>query len=277
VGVVRFAAYRQYDDARIESSNAMMGLLAGAQLASHLLQLTEGSERLLPEVYPKVPHIGRFNLTSERARAILDEADTHLGSMGVPYALATHEDYMKTCLALLVRATLVSKTKADVNSASQHSTFEEYAGTLFNPDTLAQLNTLRLMRDCTIHSGGRASNALIDDLKTWSAATEAGWVKLAKRSPRKLQLGQRVTFTQAEMILALAITKNLDREANQALVTALPRTLWAELLVEDLVQDHPSALRAPDGFRRARGLARHYYSTLQLTDPEIKAAMFATK
>jgi hypothetical protein len=96
MGVVRFASYRQYDAARTDASNAMMALLAGAQLASHLLKLTEGSERLLPEVYPRVPHIGRFNLTSEAAREILDTADTHLGAMGVPYALAIHEDYLKT-------------------------------------------------------------------------------------------------------------------------------------------------------------------------------------
>lgn len=64
----------------------MPALLAGAQLASHLLVLTEGSDRLLPEVYPRVPHIGRFNLTSDAARRILDSADTHLGAMSVPYA-----------------------------------------------------------------------------------------------------------------------------------------------------------------------------------------------
>lgn len=55
--VVRFADYRTYEAKRVDASNAMMGLLAGAQLASHLLQLTAGSERLLPEVFPRVRHI----------------------------------------------------------------------------------------------------------------------------------------------------------------------------------------------------------------------------
>lgn len=65
--VVRFAAYRSYEAARVEASNAMMALLAGAQLASHLLLLSDGSSQLLPAMYPRVPHIGRFNLTSDAA------------------------------------------------------------------------------------------------------------------------------------------------------------------------------------------------------------------
>ena len=69
---------------RVDTSNAMMALLAGAQSASHLLQLTKGSRLLLPEVYPSVAHIGRFNLTSEAARQILGAADAHLGAMSVP-------------------------------------------------------------------------------------------------------------------------------------------------------------------------------------------------
>lgn len=36
-------------------------------------------------------------------RAILAAGDTHLGAMAVPYALAIHEDYLKTILALLQR------------------------------------------------------------------------------------------------------------------------------------------------------------------------------
>src|SRR4051812_37082257 len=87
---VRFREYREYEERRIEASDAMMALLAGAQLASHMLRLNEGSDRLLPEVFPRVTHIRRFNLTSERARAILDTADQHLSALSVPYALAIH-------------------------------------------------------------------------------------------------------------------------------------------------------------------------------------------
>lgn len=272
--VIRFAAYRQYEAARVEASNAMMALLAGAQLASHLLRLTEGSARLLPEVYPRVPHIGRFNLTSEAAREILDAADTHLGAMSVPYALAIHEDYLKTCLALLARAGRCSAaTAANTNLAGQHTAIAAATGGSFGADSLAQITTLRLMRNCTIHAGGRANAALINHLATWAPSTEDGWVRLAKRSPRTLRVGASVTFGQAEMILALAVTKSLDREANQLLQPALPRELWADLVIEDLLNDSPSAKRAPDGLRKARGIARHHYGPLVLTEPELDAAL----
>ena len=101
---VRFAEYRRYEARRVEASNAMMALLAGAGMASHLLQLTHGSRHLLPEVFPQVPHIGRFNLRTEVARQILDAADTHLGAMSIPYALALHDDFLRGCIALLAIA-----------------------------------------------------------------------------------------------------------------------------------------------------------------------------
>lgn len=271
---VNFRAYRQYETIRVEASNALMALLAGAQLASHLLILNEGSARLLSEVYPHVQHIRRFNLTSEAARGLLDAADTHLGAMGVPYALAIHEDHLKTCLSLLERASLCTGgTAENTVLARAHGEIERATGGSFTAESLSQLTTLQLMRNCTIHSGGRASQVLITQLGTWSAGTEAGWKRIAKRSPRTLQLGDLVTFAHGEMILALAVTKNLDREANQMLQVSLPRALWADLVVEDLLHDYPSALRASDGLRKARGLARHYYRTLTLTEPEIAAAL----
>lgn len=272
--VVRFAAYRTYEAARVESSNAMMALLAGAQLASHLLQLSDGSSRLLPEMYPRVPHIGRFNLTSDAARTILDAADSHLGAMGVPYALAIHEDYMKTCLVLLERAQLCpSRTAERTKLHAQHARVASVTGGTFNADSIAQLDTLRLMRNCLIHEGSRADSTLINQVATWSPSTEAGWVKLAKRSPRTLCVGDPVGFGHAEMILTLAVTKTLDREANEMLQAPLPRTLWADLVVEDLMADDPSAVRAPDATRRLKGFARYHYGSLMLTEAELTAAL----
>jgi hypothetical protein len=74
------------------------------------------------------------------------------------------------------------------------------------------------------------------------------------------------------MILALAVTKVLDREANEMLQTSLPRELWADLMVEDFIQDYPNALRVPDRMRKAKGIARYRYGALALTEAEIAAA-----
>jgi hypothetical protein len=61
---------------------------------------------LLPEIFPAVPHIRRFNLTSEAARRLLVDADAHLGAVPVPYALSVHEAFVMDCLAWLHRLRL---------------------------------------------------------------------------------------------------------------------------------------------------------------------------
>lgn len=272
--VVRFADYRQYEQVRIEASNAVMGLLAGARMAAHMLQLTEGSNRLLPEIFPQIPHIGRLNLTTGAARGILAAGDTHLGAMAVPYALAIHEDYLKTCLTLLQRggATLTGSPD-DLKLAFLHAEIEKATGQSFTPASLEQIHVLRLMRNCTIHSGGKVSNQLLNRLSTWPANAEAGWTKLAGRSPRALAAGDTVEFGHGEVLIALAVTKNLAREATQFLESGLPRDVWADIVIEDLVDGQPAALSVPDAFRRAHGHARFHYGPLKLTDAEIADAI----
>ncbi|WP_405062994.1 hypothetical protein OG474_15515 [Kribbella sp. NBC_01505] len=254
-----------------------MGLLAGAQLASHLLQLTEGSERLLPEVFPRVAHIGRFNLTTEEARSILNAADTHLGAMSVPYSLALHEDYLKTCLDLLARGgccTSAQAERAKGRLALQHRGIEAATGGAFQLDGLAQIDTLRLMRNCMIHDGGRASSALVSTVQSWTSTTESAWVKLARRTLRNLRVGDSVRFGHAELILSLAVTKALARQANVLLQGALPRPLWADLVLEDLRQTDPGF--AGDGIqllRKLRGMARFNYGPIKLAETDLTAAI----
>jgi hypothetical protein len=82
-----------------------------------------------------------------------------------------------------------------------------------------------------------------------------------------------VTFGHGELILTLAVTKGLARAANEQLQPALPRTLWADLVAEDVLRQHPQAKREPNGLRKAVGLARFNYGPLKLTEAEIRDAM----
>lgn len=107
------------------------------------------------------------------------------------------------------------------------------------------------MRNCVIHSGGRASRALVGHLATWTNDADSGWRKLAARSPRGLQVGDIITFSHGVLLIALAATKVLAREANEFIQPALPREVWADVLIDDLVEQAPSALSAPDKIGRA--------------------------
>lgn len=272
--VVRFPGYRDWEARRVEASNAMMGLLAGAQLAAHLLKLTEGSSHLLPEVFPQVDHIGRFNLTTHEASAILAAADTHLGAMSVPYALALHEDYLKTCLRLLHRAGLCSAgTVSNTTLAGQHAKIAELSGGTFSADRLAQLDTIRRMRNCMIHEGGRADAALVAAVAAWSPATEKLWTKVAP-SLKGIAAGDAIAFGHQQLILALAVTKSLSREANVLVQPVISREVWADVVAEDVVARHGGQLpNLPERMRLLRGVARFDYGPLRLTEDELSSAL----
>lgn len=98
---IHYPAYRTYVDTRVEANDAMMALLAGSRLAAHTLQLTEGSTATIASVFPAVEHIRRFDLRSDIARDLLRNADFHLASVAVTYALATHEDFATSTLTRL--------------------------------------------------------------------------------------------------------------------------------------------------------------------------------
>jgi hypothetical protein len=271
---VFFLAYREHEARRVEVNNSMMALLAGSQLASHLLNLSAGSSRLLPEIYPSVPHIGRFNLTSEAANNILTSADVHLGAMAVPYTLGLHEDFLKTCLQMLQRAGAISGTSIRKSGLSEHhALIADSTGGSFDSVSTEQLKVLRLMRNCVIHAGGRASAELAACLETWSPAAEKSWADLGGRNPSGLRQGDQVLLGHAEMVIALAATKRLDRRANELLQLKVSRPMWAEVVVEDAQASDSNLLAAPDALRRIRGLARHHYGALSLTEDELRTAM----
>ncbi|RBO87864.1 hypothetical protein [Nocardia puris] len=182
--MVRFRAFREYEDHKAEANNAMMALLAGAQLSAHLLKLTEGSDRLLPEVFPAVDHIHRFNLKSDQARQILHGADTHLGKMAVPYVLSLHEDFMRTCVGMLADNGLCAKALAKRNLSDLHTDFESVTSHVYDTDMMSYMTVLGHMRNAVIHNGGTMTRVLFDTLAHWSGAQEQGWGDLAKRNPK---------------------------------------------------------------------------------------------
>lgn len=274
--IVRYAQYRQFDAERVKINDAVMGLLAGSQLASHFLQLTEGSNYFLADIFPNVSHIARFNLRSDLARDILGSAEDHLVNMAIPYILALHEDYMKHCLDLLVHANVMSKTQAkDTTSSTAHAEFETRLGTSFTPESLELFQILRLMRNCRIHSGGRVSTPLASALAALSPGAHSAWRAITKTSLEVRSKGELVMMGQSDLVAAFALTKRLTDEANVTLGQTYPRDLWADMLVEDMIDYFGKLNRGVNLMqveRRIEGFSRTHYDVLRLTDTELASA-----
>ena len=271
--LIRFGKFIEYENQLTEVSNSLMALLAGSKLASHLLILNEGSTKLLPEVFPKVEHIQRFSLTSEKARGILEEAERHLGTMGTPYILALHEDFMNVCINFVRLGIPGLSSDKTVGLSKQHALFQSLTGSSFSADSLNQLDVIRCMRNCIIHNGGRVSQVLIDSIRFLSAKAVSDWNKLADSPIHSMAIGDLLDFGHSEMILTLAITKKLAKEANVILQTAISREVWADLLIQEMIEIDSKFAFKSDALRKVAGLSRHRFGALALSDTELRDAL----
>ncbi|MFD8799537.1 hypothetical protein [Streptomyces atroolivaceus] len=267
-------AYREYEKSRIEANNSIMAMLAGSRLAEHMLGLASGSERMLPEIFPAVEHIGRMNLRVESARKLLAEAELHLSAMAVPYALALHEDYVITCLKLLQRAKLINRD--GVKSASpktMHQKFETAASYSLSAVSVEQFDFLRLLRNSIIHAGGLPSADLLAASANLGATAARNWEVLTGVAPSALvEEGRPISLHQGELVAALAITKSLAEQLNEGLQKALPREAWADLLCEDFRAELSKYTHEDQRDRKLPGYARKNFGVIGLNADEIKKA-----
>lgn len=265
--VVRFAAYRRYENLRSNAHRVSAALLVSSRMTTRHLR-ADGNGPLPPQD----GHL--LDVTAGELRELLTRGDGHLGTTGVPYVLALHEDHLRTCLTLLERAGRCPPgTAAGVVLANQYGALAAAADGSFDRRTLVYLHLLRMMRNCVIHNGGRADERLVARLNEWKPLAERGWTAVAGRSPRGLQVGDPVGLGQPELAVAGTVTNTLDRAANRMLQQALPREVWADLVVEDFAVERRAELRAPNAVRRVGGLAHHYYRPLGLTRSDLDKAL----
>lgn len=194
--------------------------------------------------------------------------------MSIAYALALHEDHMKTSLSMLADAAVISRRRArDAHAAGQHALLQEACGSHLDPLPLEQLDVLRRMRNAVIHDGGRVSPGLTASVASLSSGALAGWTKAAGRDPSVLRPGDRLRFGHGEMILALAVTKNVERGVNRLLQLGLPRATWIDIAVRDAVSSLPDVLRGNAAPRKVHGFARHHYGPLAISRDEVAVAL----
>lgn len=265
----QFAIYRQYEASRQRANNAIVALLAGSALAAHTLKLTEGSDRLLPEIFPAVPHIERFNLRPTAAAAVIGAAGPHLATVTVPYALAIHEDFVKQCIDWLETSHGIPSTVPgnEVNAANMHETLASMTGSAdaeSAPVDLELFHLYRHLRNCHVHRGGRATTALHDQEDDLSPKARARWFDLTEREQGTLIDDGRAEYCLLDVFAIFAVTKELGRGVNRLLQTGLSPSQWAEACVDDYCRETARTPRSNAWGRGLIGYARYRYEVLSL-------------
>ncbi|MGW3167119.1 hypothetical protein ACWC9Q_30510 [Streptomyces sp. NPDC001142] len=264
---VQFPAYRLHEKMRREVNDSVMGLLAGAGLASHLLHPMVKADVPLSTIFPEISEVTRFNLSIKQAQLILDNSGTHVARMALPYLLALHEDYIKACLGLLSKEGLVTAKKAESTSPSKaHETIEIASGKSFPSSSLTQFHILREMRNCLIHRGGLVDERLINTIESLSRSAEAGWKKQTGNTPRNLKRGDVLGISTGEVVMSLAVSKKLARCANGIVAESLSESTWVDVILDDVEEFGPGIpANADERLRKVEGYTRHYYSATGIT------------
>ncbi|WP_242089659.1 hypothetical protein [Curtobacterium sp. DN_7.5] len=271
---VQYPGYRKYVQSRIEVNDAMTAMLAGSRLAAHALSSSDNQSQPLAELFPSVPHIKRFNLRSDDARRYLDDADFHIASVAVPYALATHEDFVMDTLGELRSSgfTLITHGKP-VKAWNMHTVLFETCGAT-EPLQLIQLfHVLREVRNSITHAGGEVSDNLEVKIAEVEEPALSVWRQInGGSSPEDLLRDGRVAVTAETMFTAFAITKSLGREINELLSATLPKSRWASIATADF-SEHTAKARNSSSWRRSLvGYARHNYSPVDLQEIDLETA-----
>ncbi len=267
----------------------MTALLAGAKLAAHTLQLTSGSQELLPRIFPGVEHINYFRLRTDRATELLVDTGHHLGAVAVPYALAVHEDFVTSVVDLLKELGYTRKapgrnkdlSKNPVKAWNMHDTvYLTLGGTVptsgGDATAIEVFHLLREMRNAHIHAGGEVSDALKEVVEAFSADAAQEWSRLSRRRHGDLVSSKELRFNTFDIFAAFAVTKTLGRQINALLRDRMDHAHWAEIAVRDYAMQTSKARGSDSWMRGYLGYAAMNYGGIELTEAELVAAAVTT-
>lgn len=272
---IKYPEYRDYVSNRVEVNNAMMAMLAGSRLAAHTLQLTAGSTATLGQLFPAVEHIARFNLRSDQARALLHDADEHIASVAIPYALATHEAFVMDMLDMIKAEGTPWVTQGKLVKAwNMHTVFFDSCGHAEPADYMEMFHVLREARNCIIHERGGVNAGLTNAIAAMGAGARAEWERLNQfQKPQALDGGSgRLALTAEHIFTAFAVTKYLGRAMNAVLGSHLSVNTWARIAVADFAASTKKTRNSTRWRRSAIGYARENYSGTSVVEADIEAA-----
>src|SRR5665213_1569188 len=282
---VEFPLFRAYESSRQRVNNGTMALLAGSKLALHTLQLTKGSELLLPEIFPGVDHIRKFNLTTEDANEILLDAANHLGAVTIPYVLAIHTNFVMETLKMLeglgypnkARGNKADLTKNDVNTSNMHEAVHLSLGmppfaARSIPTEYELFDVLRAMRNSLIHAGGRVTSDLKATVRGMSSNAKGDWLRLARRDASTIILDNPIRITTNEIFTTFAVTKKVGRTLNAVLQTGISTSQWARICVDDFDDQTSKFVRSDPWARSLLAYGAQYYAGAKLDEAALLGA-----
>ncbi|BCW12151.1 hypothetical protein NtRootA4_32130 [Arthrobacter sp. NtRootA4] len=270
--IVKYPDYRSYERLRIQTNDTMMGLLVGSKLAAVALEQTASREVTLSRMFPSVDHIRRFDHRVDTARDVLENAESLLGAMAVPYVLGLQEDLFVGMLNLLdQQPTITVQDLAGTKTANMHTRFENATSTTFEGDDVELFSLVRIMRNMQIHNGGKASEWLESTAAGLSGKAKDKWQDIAGVPAPSYAQGDEVSLSLPELIVILAVSKRLADKANFALQNTLSRPFWLQMLKDDWVASEPKKGNAEQQLKKLKGYARMFYEPLKFSEAEIES------
>ena len=272
---MRLRAFADLEARRVEMSNTIWAMLVGSKLASESLARLAPPQPPLSLTFPTVPHINRMNLRPAQARVLLDRSEGDLGVMGVSYAIAMHEDFVKTTLSWLRPLGKISNTKFNsATTANVHELLGSSSGRRVRPASLQLFHLVRLMRNCHIHAGGVASATLESVMSAMPRRQREEWSRLVGARFTVIAEGDHVDIGIPELVATLAVCKRLSYEVNLCLQRAIPKKMWADFATSDYFGIRGSKSPRDPAARKSllRYVARNF-GAVKLSDVTVEAAL----
>lgn len=275
---VKFAQFRELEQRRINASNMIWAMIVGSNMAASTLHATRESSQTLSELFPEIAHVKRFDMRSDSAKKLMGNAEIEMSTMGMTYAIALHEDFVKSCLAMLLPLGLISKGKLDdANTSNAHETMSNATGHTFDADALALFHVTRLIRNCHIHAGGKVSKQLVGAYAALDPSQITLWESLTGETLNAPVLGSAATVGVGGLIATLAVGKRLSYDVNLALQAVVPRSTWADMAANEYFELGSKKPQDSAALRSLRGYLRGGFGALNLTDGELQAAIARRK
>ncbi|MDO8383302.1 MAG: hypothetical protein Q7T17_10030 [Microbacterium sp.] len=270
---VKFKAFRDLEKRRVAASDNVWALLVGSKLAVQTLSDVPDQTALLADQYPDLAHVQRMNQRLDRAGQLLSAAEREVCTMALNFAFGLHEDFVKSCIRLLVTLGKASNGAANSNSDTMHERFATATAHSMNADALELFHLTRKIRNAYTHAAGLVREDLVTHYESLTTTQRETWTALTREPFRVPSVGESASLGVPGLIGALAVQKRLAYDVNLGLQKAIPRDVWADIAVSDYIEESRKTVNGPTALRSVRGYQRPGFAALELKDDELAAAI----